>query len=287
MRLGFTRYGLLAALALGGGAVAAQTSQGGQGGQGGSNARFAYAPGRQRYKLTTTVHREQTQGGGRAPFEFDVTTTQLITVDLAPQTRDTLRLTITVDSVDVSSDLAAPQPNLKRLFGRKIIGLVSPQGRVYRLEPSPADSGDKDTKDLYNSFRRFLVSFPAQPVAMGASWVDTTVENVNRNGFAIKASAITASRLAGDTTVNGQHAWRIERRAELTQSGEANEAGKPIHLTGEGTVTGVHLVSPEGVYLGSKSTQRFDITMTMQGSESAPISQVITSQVERLPSAKS
>lgn len=278
MRLGLTWFGILAALGLGAGALSAQAA---------GNGQFAYATGRQRYKVTTTVHREQMQGGGRAPFEFDVTTTQLITVDLAPQSRDTLRLTITVDSVDVSSDLAAPQPNLKRLFGKKVMGLVSPQGKIYSFDPAPADSGDKDTRDLYNAFRRFLVSFPPQPLAVGTSWVDTTLENVTRNGFAIKAAAVTANRLAGDTTVNGEHAWRIERRAHVTQSGEAKEAGKAIHLVGEGTVTGVHLVSPEGVYLGSKSTQRFDITMTMQGSESAPISQVITSQVERLPSAKS
>ncbi|HEX6536497.1 MAG TPA: hypothetical protein VF041_18035 [Gemmatimonadaceae bacterium] len=270
MRLGLVRLGFLALLALDGGALAAQSTH------------FAYAPGRARYRLTTTVHRDQIQGGGRAPFEFNVTTTQFVTVDLAPQSRDTLRLTITLDSVDVTSDLAAPQPDLHRLFGRKVTGLISPQGRIYQFDPPPSDSAEKDTRDLYNSFRRFLVQLPAEPLKVGTSWVDTTTEKVRRNGFDVLARAITSSRVAGDTVVGGQHVWRIARRAELTQEGEAKEAGKTIHLTGEGSVTGTHLVSHDGRYVGSESTQRFDITMTMSGSESAPISQTIKSKVERL-----
>src|SRR5512146_412667 len=70
MRLVIIAIGLLSIAALEPRAVSAQSTA------------FAYAPGTQKYRLITEVHREQAQGGGRAPFEFDVTTTQFVTMNL-------------------------------------------------------------------------------------------------------------------------------------------------------------------------------------------------------------
>jgi hypothetical protein len=270
-------------LALMGGALAALATlyavpAGAQG-----SSTFAYAPGTQHYRLTTEVHRDQNMGGGRAPFEFNATTTQFVTLELARQSPDTMRLTITLDSVHVKSDLDAPAPDTRKLFGKKLTGYVSPQGRVYSFSPPPG-TNDPQVVALYRVFKNFLLPLPDKPLAVGTSWADTTTEKVNKDGFDITAHAITTSKVAGDTTVNGQHALRIERRSYIAQSGEKNEAGYPIHLTGEGSMTGVHVLSPTGVYLGSQSTQRFNITMLMKESEGAPINQTIKSKVERVGS---
>ena len=242
---------------------------------------FAYAPGTQHYRLTTSVHRNQFQGGGRAPFEFDATTTQLITLAIERQSADTLRLTITIDSVAVSSTLDAPMPNTNRFVGTKITGLISPTGQIYAFDP-PAGNTDPQLAALYAAFRRFLVSFPPRPLTVGTSWADTTIDHVQRNGFDVAIRNIGTTTVAGDTTVNGTRAWRIVRHAEIAQQGEKNENGYPIQLLGEGTVNGVHLVSSTGVYLGSQSTQRFNLTMTMKDSEGAPINETIKSTVERV-----
>jgi hypothetical protein len=243
--------------------------------------RFTYSAGTHRYRVTTRVHREQIQGGGRAPFEFDVTTTQLVTLHLDRQSPDTLRLTITVDSVAVSSDLAAPPPDVHPLMGTRLVGLISPQGRVYRFDP-PSGNADPRIAALYSAFRGFLIPFPTQPVTIGASWVDTTTDRTERDGFTVITRAIISSRIAGDTTVAGHPAWRIERRSEIAQAGDKMEGGYPIHLASEGTVNGTHVVTRDGIYLGSQSTQRLSMTMTMQESEGAPINQTIRSTVERL-----
>jgi hypothetical protein len=243
---------------------------------------FAYSPGKQHYQLTTTVHRNQNQGGGRAAFEFDVTTTQNVTLDLARLSRDTMRVTITIDSIAVTSELAAPQPNLRNLFGFTMTGFASPQGRIYSFDPAPGTT-DQQTVALYRAFKHFLVSFPTEPITVGKSWVDTTTETAKRDGFNVTASSVTASTVAGDTTVAGTRAWRISRHAQIQQNGDGEEAGKPIHLLGEGSVNGVHVVSSDGVYLGSESTQRFNIVLTNEASEGMPISQTIKSTVKRLP----
>ena len=244
--------------------------------------RLAYAPGTQHYRLTTVVHRSQSGGAGRAPIEYDVTTKQLVTLALAPQSPDTLRLTLTVDSVSVTSTIDAPTPDLAKLRGAKLTGTISPQGRIYSFQP-PAGDADPQVAALYKSFQKFLWPFPAQPVSVGSNWVDTTTDRVRKEIFDVTTTTITSSKLAADTTFVGQRAWKVEHSADVAQSGDGREGENPIHLSGDGSITGVHYVSKRGVYLGSKSTQRSEIRMSMKDSESAPISQTIKSTVELVP----
>lgn len=248
------------------------------------SAGFAYAPGTQHYRLVTENHREQVQGGGRAPFEYDVTTTQLVTLDLAAKSRDTLHFEITLDSVAVSTTFDAPAPDVRHLFGDTLTGLISPQGKVYRFDP-PAGTTDPELIALYRAFRRFLVSFPPTPVAAGSSWADTSTEHVDKDGFSVTARAISLTRVTGDTTVNGTPAWRVVRHTDIVQTGQssAEPDSEKVTIQGQGSVNSVHVVSHDGVYLGSLSTQRIDLTMKNAISESAPITQTIKSTLERLP----
>ena len=246
------------------------------------SARLSYAPGTQHYRLTTVVHRSQSGGAGRAPLEYDVTTKQLVTLALVPQSPDTMRLTLTVDSVSVTSTIDAPTPDLAKLRGAKLTGTISPQGRIYSFQP-PAGDADPQLAALYKAFQKFLWPFPARPLSVGSSWVDTTTDRVKKEVFDVTTTTITSSKLAADTTFVGQRAWKVEHSADVVQSGDGKEGENAIRLSGDGSITGVHYVSRQGVYLGSKSTQRSEIRMTMKDSESAPISQTIESTVELLP----
>jgi hypothetical protein len=115
---------------------------------------FAYQPGTYRYRVVTTVDRTQDQPADRPPFTFQVVTRQQVTLVLAPLAGDTLDLTIAVDSISVSSSLAAPAPNLDRIRGAKLKGKLSPTGRVYAFQaPGDADRGWRVT-------RRSAVSLP-------------------------------------------------------------------------------------------------------------------------------
>lgn len=275
MRHGLIQFGilLLAPLSLGGVAAAQGTG-------------FSYAPGTEHYRLTTQIHRNEIQGGGRAPFELNVTTTQLITVHIAPKAPDTLQFDLTVDSVAVSSQFNAPQPDVAKLFGAKLHGLISPQGKLYEFNP-PAGTTDPQLIALYGAFQKFLVSFPQKPIIVGTSWADTTLEHVNHGGFNVTTRAVSLSRVAGDTTVNGQHVWRVVRHSDIVQSGEHTQQGhEPVQLMGQGTMNAVHLLTHNGIYLSSQSTQHINITMKNALSESAPIQQTIKSTVERLPAGE-
>jgi hypothetical protein len=247
-----------------------------------AQAKPMYAPGVHRYHVTTVTSRSQIQGGGRAPFDFSVTTDQWIAVELAPSKGDTMHMTVTVDSVKVSSDLDAPKPDVDKLRGVKVTGSVSPQGRTYAFSP-PAQAS-ADIRNLYAGFSRFLMPLGAAPLAKGAAWADTAVEHQRRAGFDITSTEINSYRVTGDTTVGGQHAWRVERTMRVAQHGEGKEGGQPITLTGTVTSTGARFMSDQGVLLGGESTQRSELQTHMNESEGAPIDQTIKSTIELLPS---
>ena len=244
---------------------------------------FAYQPGTYRYRVVTTVDRTQDQPADRPPFTFQVVTRQQVTLALAPLAGDTLDLTIAVDSISVSSSLAAPAPNLDRIRGAKLKGKLSPTGRVYAFQ-APGDA-DPETAALYGAFRRFLIPLPGTALSVGSTWADTTTDRVTKEGLDVTTKTITRSRVAGDTTIGGQPAWRIERNSVVEAHGTGTEAGRPIRLRNDGTIAGTHYVSARGVYLGSSSTQRAEMLLSAGESDtSMPIVQTIKSTVEPLAS---
>jgi hypothetical protein len=243
---------------------------------------FAFQPGTYRYAVTTTVERSQDQPADRPPFTFQVVTKQRVSLTLAPLAADTLGLTITVDSISVSSSLAAPAPNLDHIRGAKLEGKLSPTGRVYTFQ-APANA-DPETAALYGAFRRFLIPIPSNQLSVGSKWVDTTTDRVTKEGLDVTTRTITTSRVAADTTIGGQAAWRVDRNSVVEAHGAGTEAGRPLKLRNDGTIAGTHYIGTRGVYLGSTSTQRAEMLLSAGESETAmPIVQTIKSTVQPLP----
>jgi len=241
-----------------------------------------YAPGKLRYHVTTVSTRAQPLGGGRAPFDFTTTTNEWIALEVAPQSADTLKVAMTVDSIRITSTLDAPPPDISVLQGAKFTGTMSPRGRIYSLTPAAA-STDGKLGATATALKRFLLPLPARSLAPGASWADTVVEHPKVGTINITSSSVTTYKVAGDTTVSGQHAWRIDRYTTIAQLGKGTEAGQPLEISSSGTVTGMQFFTDKGVLLGGQSTQRTDLTEKMNESEGSPIQQTFKSTVELLP----
>jgi hypothetical protein len=242
----------------------------------------AYAPGKLRYHVTTVSTRAQPLGGGRAPFDFSTTTNQWISLEVSPHSADTLKVAMTLDSIRITSTLDAPPPDIAVLQGAKFTGTMSPRGHIYELT-AVANSTDGKLGATATALKRFLLPLPPRPLAPGTSWADTVVEHPKVGTINITSSSVTTYKVAGDTTVSGQHAWRIDRYTTIAQLGKGMEAGQPLEITTSGTVTGMQFFSDKGVLLGGQSTQRTDLTEKMNESEGAPIQQTFKSTVELLP----
>ena len=248
-----------------------------------AQATAAYAPGRLHYHVTTVSTRAQPLGGGRAPFDFSTTTNEWIALEVAPHSGDSLKIGITLDSIRITSTLDAPAPDLAVLQGAKFAGTMSSRGRIYALAPV-AGATDGKLVAMATALKRFLLPLPARALATGASWADTVVEHPKVGTINITSSSVTTYKVAGDTTVSGQKAWRIDRYTTIAQLGKGMEAGQPLEISSSGTVTGMQFFSEKGVLLGGSSTQRTDLLEKMNESEGAPIQQTFKSTVELIPS---
>ena len=243
----------------------------------------AYAPGKLRYHVTTVSTRAQPLGGGRAPFDFTTTTNEWIALEVAAAAGDTVKIAMTLDSIRVTSTLDAPPPDIAVLQGAKFTGTMSPRGHVYTLAPASGSSDGKLTATA-TALKRFLLLLPPRALAAGTSWADTVVEHPSVGTIKITSSSVTTYKVASDTTVNGQRAWRIDRYTTIAQLGKGTEGGQPLEISSSGTVTGSQFFSDKGVLLGGQSTQRTDLQEKMNESEGAPIQQTFKSTVELLPS---
>lgn len=222
---------------------------------------FTYAPGTQQYRMTTVTSRTQDQAGGRAPFQFQVTTTQYVTLRLARRAPDTLSISLTVDSLQVASNLDALPPDTAGFRGATLSGTLSAQGRLYRFE-APSGTPPGKLTALYRAFKSFLVPFPSTPIASGMSWTDSTVDHIDRQPLTIASTMVTTWSVTGDTTIAGQRAWRIERSTIVTTVGDGHQGPMPLHLEGDETIRGMRYVTMSGVYVGASATQTSQILMS-------------------------
>ena len=96
-------------------------------------------------------------------------------------------------------------------------------------------------------------------------------------------SAITTSRVAGDTTFQGQKAWRVERSSVLSLQGTQSQAGQELKVEGNGTGNGTYYLGADGKYLGSSATQRMNMRITLPATgQTVPVTQAVTSTVEMI-----
>lgn len=240
---------------------------------------IGYVPVANRYHLISVITRSQEQGGQKA--EFEITNEQQVSVELSARGKDTLDFSYTLDSSRVVSKPPVQLPDVSRLAGTKVNGSMSRSGKVFSVT-SNAAADNADARNLVDGMSRFLLVLP-ENATVGSSWVDTTVNSVNRDGNNLDMSSITTSRILGDTTYQGQKAWRVQRASVLSLEGKQSQAGQELRVNGEGTGSGTYYVSTAGVYLGSMSSQSMKMRITLPATgETVPVTQAVTSKVELL-----
>jgi hypothetical protein len=257
-----------AALAIACALPAQQSSAGGE---------ITYSPGARRYHLVSVVKRTQEQGGQKA--EFTITNEQRVSVNIAQHGKDTLDFTYTLDSTHLTTNPPVHLPDVSRIRGTKVTGSMSPTGRVYEHKSSLAED-DAEARNLVEGMTRFLVTLPKGAKA-GTTWADTASNSVKSDGNNLDMRTITTSKILGDTTFDGERAWRVERTSVLSLSGDQNHNGQLLKVAGQGKGSGMYYLSASGVYLGSSAKQHMAMTISIPGTgQSIPVTQEVESRVE-------
>lgn len=239
-----------------------------------------YSPGSRRYHLMSVISRDQEQDGQHNKFK--ITNEQIVSVTLGAHAKDTLDFSYTMDSSSVAADPPVTLPDVSAMKGTQVRGVMSPSGKVYTFTSS-AEQNDPDMQNLVAGMTRFLVTLPQRP-RVGNKWVDTTSNKQEGNGAHLDLKTITTSTIVGDTTFQGQHAWRVHRAADLTIAGTQSTLDQDLTVDGHGDGEGDYYISSDGVYLGSIANQTMKMNVTEKTSgKSIPVTQTVTSKVELLP----
>jgi hypothetical protein len=262
----FARTGRLALLLIAGAPVTAM-------------AQFSYAPGTSQYRLTTSMKGAQEAMGQRQ--EMESSSNQLITVAVARAGRDTLQVSTTLDSIVIVGPMGMTPPGVDKMRGARVVARVSPTGQVYAVT-TPVPDSIQDAANLTYEMSNLLPKMRAG-VAAGASWTDTTSRKVSQGGIELDRKTIAAYRVAGDTTIGGQKAFKVARTSKTTMSGSGAQGGQPMTVEGTSEGNGTMFVTSSGNFLGYTNQEKVNLKVLLaaNGME-VGITQDATTKIEKV-----
>lgn len=240
---------------------------------------FEYAPGSGRYRLTSTTKGAQEAMGQKQ--EFETNNSQLLTVTLARAAKDTVAMTVVLDSISAVGPMGMTPPGLDKLLGIKVSAKLSPFGAVYSAE-GPSDTTIANVAQITEEMGRFLPRIRGR-LAAGSSWTDTTTGSLKQNEMDIERQVVARYTVVGDTTVGGEKAWKIARETTTSLAGSGAPQGQPMTMEGTSNGKGTVLVSQKGVFVGSEQEDqaRIKITLAANGMEIG-VTTSATTKVEKV-----
>ena len=223
---------------------------------------FEYTPSKAQYRLTSTTKGAQEAMGQKQ--EFESSNSQLLSVSLARQARDTVALTVVIDSIAVVGPMGMVPPGLDKLIGMSVSAKLSPFGAVYSTE-SPKDTSIANIATITEEMGRFLPRIRGKMTA-GSSWADTTTGKVKQNGLDIDRTVISKFTVVGDTLISGDKGWKISRESSTSLSGSGAPQGQPMTMEGTSTGKATLVVSQKGQFVGSQQEDQANIKITIAAS---------------------
>lgn len=216
---------------------------------------FQYAPSTGQYRVTSKTKGAQEAMGQKQ--EFEQSANELLTVTVARQAKDTLAMTIVIDSINLVGPMGMTPPGLDKVPGTKIAAKLAPHGGVYSAT-GPKDDSIPMGGQMTDEASRFLPRIRV-PLVAGASWTDTTTGKVNQRGVDLDRRSIATYKVVGDTTISGEKAWKIARTSVTNLTGSGTAQGQPITMEGTSNGTATVFVSQKGVYVGSENEEQANV----------------------------
>lgn len=246
---------------------------------GAQESKLSYTPGTAQYKVTTTTSTTQEMQGQKQ--EFSLNSEQKVSVTVGKANKDSVPLSIVLDSI-VQQTTAPGAPDVSKLVGMKLDGVMSPQGKVYSSTVKTAD-GAEAMSQASEGMKRFLPRLPAS-IKTGLTWTDTSEAKIpTGNGAEITRNAIMTYTVKGDTMIAGQKAWKIELDSKAKLTGKGNQMGADFTIDGGSAGKGMTYISPNGWFVGLDASENQELTVTVEAAGMIiPVTTTTKTRVERL-----
>lgn len=246
---------------------------------GAQESKLLYTPGSAQYKVATTTNTAQEMQGQK--MEFSLSSQQTVSVTVGKANKDSLPVTIVLDSI--SQQTTAPNaPDVSKLNGMKLDGLMSPQGKVYSSTVKTVDGADAEGQQG-EGLKRFLPRLPAS-IQKGSSWADTTEAKMpTGNGAELTRNAIITYTVQGDTTIAGQKTWKIELDSRAKITGKGNQMGADFTIDGGSAGKGMTYIATNGWFVGMDASENQELTVTVEAAGMViPVTTTTKTRVERI-----
>jgi hypothetical protein len=220
---------------------------------------FEYAPTTAQYRITSKTKGAQEAMGQKQ--EFESSNNQLLSVTVARAAKDTLAVTLVIDSLNAVGPMGIVPPGIDKLVGMKVAAKLAPYGAVYSAV-GPTDDSIPQGTQVTDEMSRFLPRIRAK-LAPGATWTDTTTGKLKQGGIDVDRRTISTFVVVGDTTVGSEKAWKIARETATSLSGSGTNQGQSMTMEGTSNGKGTLLMSQKGVYFGSQTEDQATIKIVL------------------------
>ncbi len=246
---------------------------------GAQESKLWYTPGTAQYKVVTTTTTSQEMQGQKQ--EFSLNSEQKVSVTVGKANKDSLPVSIVLDTI-AQTTTAPGAPDVTKLIGMKLNGLMSPQGKLYSSKVTAVD-GTEPVSQASEGMKRFLPRLPAM-IKAGTTWIDTVdVTMPTGNGAEIHRTAIMTYTVMGDTTIAGQKTWKIAMDSKAKITGKGNQMGADFTIDGGSTGKGMSFVSPNGWFVGMDAQDNQELTVTVAAAGMIiPVITTANTKIERI-----
>lgn len=246
---------------------------------GAQESKLWYTPGTVRYRISTSSTTAQEMQGQKQ--EFSASSEQRVSVTIGKAKGDSLPLSIVLDSITQTTN-APMAPDVSKLIGMHLEGVMSPQGRVYTASVKAAD-GTEAIAQQTEALKRFLPRLPAT-IRTGVTWTDTVEAKMPMsNGVELSRSAIVNYAVLGDTTIAGQKVWKISMESKAKVAGKGSQGGADFTIDGGATGHGMTYVAPDGWFVGMDASEQQELAVTVAAvGMIIPVTTSSTTKVERI-----
>lgn len=238
---------------------------------------FEYAPASAKFRVSQVTKVTQEAMGQKQDFEQ--TSSQLLRVSVARPSKDTVALTVVVDSISSVGPMG-PQPGIERLIGVQADAKLSPAGTLYSA--STKDSTIEGAVNVADGTGRFLPRIRGR-LAKGATWADTSIGKVKQSGLDIDRRTYSRYSVEGDTTVGGEKSWKVVRQDSTSMSGTGMMQGQAITMEGTSIGKGSLFLTPKGAFVGGEGGEEAKIRLVLPANAmEINITQRATTKVEKV-----
>jgi hypothetical protein len=236
-----------------------------------------YAASTGRYRVESQSHIVQEMMGQSQEVNASVAMTLSTALTLEG---GNVAAAFTVDSIAAEG----PQGmSIDAVRGRTYRAVYTTAGRPISL--ATPDTTNPVVTQIGEMFREFLPTLPPSAIAAGMTWTDTVAQTTSPSpGLTLRSQSVRQHRVVGWEDHGGVRALHISTSGNYTLSGEGEQQGQQLQLSGTGATTVERFVSAAGVFLGQTVADSTSLTVNVMavGME-IPIHQTRHATVTRLP----